>query len=154
MPTHAHTLNLFHFCLFSWFEKRVNMLTGKKELPSMILLGLASGVGAATLYACVNVVPVLIEGMGPGTVFSRSCPTMSIFTLSAVTCFIMEWLHMIWNIFGFLLFARRIFAVAPILILSHFAAAYFVCFVLHFALIPSPSPRFFLHVIVVAVFRL
>jgi len=91
----------------------------------MVMLGLSSGVGAATLYACVNVVPVLIEGMGPGTVFSMSCTTTSIFTLSAITSFIMEWLHMIWNVFGFLLFAQGVIFAAPLLVLSHFGAAYF-----------------------------
>ena len=115
----------------SWFEKRVNRLTGKKELPSILLLGLASGVGSATLYACVNAVPVLIEGMGPGTVFSQSCPSTSLFTLTALTTFIMECLQIIWGIFGFLIFAGRSFWLLPILLLSHFGASLFVCFSNH-----------------------
>ena len=112
---------------FRWFEKRVNMLTGKKELPSMVLLGLASGVGTAAMYACVEIVPVLIEGMGPATVFSRACPHTSLFTLASVTGLVFTLLHMIWSVFGFLLYAHRALVVAPVLVLSHFGASYFVC---------------------------
>lgn len=103
------------------------MLTGKKELPSVVLLGLASGVGTAAIYACVEIVPVLIEGMGPATVFSRACPHTSLFTLAAVTGLVFTLLHMLWSVFGFLLYAHRAYVVAPVLVLSHFGASYFVC---------------------------
>lgn len=124
------------------------MLTGKKELPSVVLLGLASGAGTAAIYACVEIVPVLIEGMGPATVFSRACPHTSLFTLAAVTGLVFTLLHMLWSVFGFLLYAHRAYVVAPVLVLSHFGASYFVCH--HLPSHPIPShlcSRSLLHVL-------
>lgn len=121
------------FCLCSFaaphraFEKRVNRLTGKKELPNELLLGVASGTGIAACYSCATIVPGLIESMGPGTIFSVACPHTSLFTLQAVTGFLFSLLHIIWSVYGFMAYSCRVFMLIPILVLSHLAASSFVC---------------------------
>ena len=97
-------------------------LPGMPALPSNIEIALAIGVGTSFVYALVNVVPVILEGAGPGTIFAPGCP-MSIYHAFSVQGLFFVLFHILWTIMGFLAYEKRSVLQTIMLLCWHFAAS-------------------------------
>ena len=49
------------------------------------MVSLSIGLGSGTVYVLVTFVPILWESMGPGALFTDSCPRVSLFMISGTS---------------------------------------------------------------------
>merc|ERR1712232_820710 len=61
----------------------------------------ASGLGIGLTYSLVMYAGVLWEALGPATLMSKSCPTASVFAISAILAMAWTILHTLWAIVAF-----------------------------------------------------
>lgn len=108
-------------------ERRMSARSGgKRELPPTVATAFAAGVGAALAYVCVVCVPVLVEGIGPGTLFAPACPATSLFTLAALHAALFSLLQVLLSVLAFVAYERHAWVLVAFVWLSHYAASYFV----------------------------
>lgn len=115
----------FYF-LLKWFQNKTIQLTKANEFPNPVLMGFAVGVGTGLAYVLVLTFPVLWPSKGPGAVFSQSCPSISLFTLTAVQGMLMSLLNVAWSTTTFIGFEVKNYFFVVATVVSHFAASYFV----------------------------
>jgi anterior pharynx defective protein 1 len=119
------------FChLVFWTERRLNAVAADKKgaFPNHLLIALAVGVGTGTVYVLVNVVPVIWEALGPGTLFAAACPSASLFTLAAIHGMLFSLLHMVLSVVAFVAYEFRRWLLIAVLWGAHFSASYVTLF--------------------------
>jgi len=85
----------------------------------------ATGWGIAVAYALVMYVGVLWEGHGPGALFQPSCPSVSVFVISAFYCLCFVLLHICFSIIAFLGFRTHSYSKIAFVVGSHLLASGF-----------------------------
>jgi len=93
--------------------------------PDQLKASLALGLGTGMTHAFITYVSVLWESMGPGSYFSPSCPSVSIFPLSAVYAFCFILLHTFWYIIAFFAFKEKSYWKIGAVVGTHFMASLF-----------------------------
>lgn len=91
--------------------------------PDSFATSIAFGIGTGVTYCCVMYLSVLWEATGPGTYFSPSCPSISIFILSAVLSFCFILFHVFWSIFSFDGFRQKSYWKLLAVFLCHLSAS-------------------------------
>jgi len=69
--------------------------------PDHLKVALAFGFGSGVTHSFITYVSVLWDSLGPGTAFSPSCPTVSLFLLSALYSLFFILFHIFWAVLSF-----------------------------------------------------
>jgi len=92
--------------------------------PDQFKASLAFGVGAALSHSLIAYVSVLWEALGPGTYYTSSCTSVSLFVMSAIFSFCFVIFHILWSIVGFEGFKQRDYKKMGSVVGCHFIASY------------------------------
>jgi len=101
-------------------EQTVQLTTHPDQLKASLALGLGTGM----THAFISYVSLLWEAMGPGNYFSPSCPSVSIFPLSAFYAFCFILLHTFWFIVAFSGFKQGSRWKMAAVVITHYFAAF------------------------------
>jgi anterior pharynx defective protein 1 len=73
------------------------LTTHPDELRASLALGLGSGIA----YSLITYVSILWSGIGPGTYYSDTCPSVNIFIISALFSMVFILFHALWAVVAF-----------------------------------------------------
>jgi len=91
--------------------------------PDDLLASLAFGLGSGVTHSLVTYLTLLWEATGPASYFSPSCPSVSIFILSALQSFCFILFHCMWSVVAFNGFRERNFWKMGGVVLCHLLAS-------------------------------
>lgn len=119
----------FYYLLYAKAEK--GLFTTAKDPNFRLnkpLFAFVSGLGFGLVYALITYVTLLVHAAGPGTLYSQSCPGMSLPFVGAISTCLISLLHVAWMLIAFDGYwstgmVGRYGRVAWV-VLSHFAASY------------------------------
>jgi len=120
-------LRFLFFMLYSKSEKgfiRKNQTTKLTTHPDNFKAALAFGMGSGITHSLVTYITILWEALGPGTYFSPSCPSVSLFLISAILSCIFILFHILWSIVAFDGFKQRDYLKIASVPICHIIASY------------------------------
>ncbi|RKP25339.1 gamma-secretase subunit Aph-1, partial [Syncephalis pseudoplumigaleata] len=96
---------LIRWAYFKMIERAEKGLHTTAKQPTSRLnrtsFAFASGLGFGLIYALTTYVTLLSQSSGPGTPMAPSCPTVSLFFLSAIMTAIISLTHIFWMMVAF-----------------------------------------------------
>ncbi|CAO3570565.1 unnamed protein product [Mortierella alpina] len=113
------------FPLFSRAEKGLNMVahhpTSKFNRSGYAF---AAGLGFGLMFGIISFITQLVQSLGPGVLMCASCPSLSLYFISALTTSLLILHHCAWMMISFTGFTLRSYARILWVILSHYGASY------------------------------
>ena len=91
----------------------------------------SSGFGWGIISVLLLYGSVIGDSIGPGTLYSEQCPTMSVFVLSALYSMLFIFQHCSWMIIAFDGYRRNCKYRISFVFITHLIAEYVVCFKLY-----------------------
>jgi len=87
--------------------------------PDHLKVALAFGLGSGVTHSSITYISLLWEALGPGTAFCPSCPSVSLFLLSAIYSLFFILFHICWSVISFVAFRRRNWKIVGAVAASH-----------------------------------
>eukprot|EP01103_Thecamoeba_quadrilineata_P003777 TRINITY_DN13516_c0_g1_i1.p1 TRINITY_DN13516_c0_g1~~TRINITY_DN13516_c0_g1_i1.p1 ORF type:complete len:248 (+),score=7.60 TRINITY_DN13516_c0_g1_i1:33-776(+) len=115
-----------YYALYTKTESSFTKSTGMNVSPlNPLECAVATGFGSATAYIAVMYVSVLWESLGPGTLFSAACPSLSVFIVSSLygLCFVLQ--HLCFAIISFEGFRKISYPMTAFVVVTHLLASLF-----------------------------
>ncbi|KAG0214123.1 gamma secretase complex protein [Mortierella sp. GBA30] len=116
----------FLFLLISRAEKGLNMVAKHpKSIFNRSGYAFAAGLGFGLMFGIISYITQLVQSLGPGVLMCVSCPTISLYFISALTTCLMILHHCAWMMISFTGFTQpRSYPRILWVIFSHYAASY------------------------------
>jgi len=129
IPWSVFFQELFRFIFFKLYaraekgfvraQQTAHLTTHPDDLKASLALGLGSGITQSS----VTFLSVLWDATGPGSYFSPSCPTISLFLVNAIMSFCFILLHCLWSVVALDGFRERNYKKMGAVVLSHLIAS-------------------------------
>jgi len=94
-----------------------------------------SGLGFGIVSSLIMYIRVLTESIGPGYLQCPSCPSVSLFFISALTTLLFTFLHVVWMMLAFEGFHRKSYIRPLWVLVSHIGCSYIVSSPPYFSLL-------------------
>jgi len=107
IPWSVFFQELFRFLFFYLYVRaekgfvRAHQTARLTTHPDDLRASLALGLGSGVTHSMVTYLSILWDATGPGTYFSPSCPSVSLFLISALLSFCFILFHVLWSIVAF-----------------------------------------------------
>ncbi|KAG0361186.1 gamma-secretase subunit Aph-1 [Gamsiella multidivaricata] len=119
--------------LFRWFlymlinraEQGLNMVAkhpkSKFNRPGYAF---SAGMGFGLMFGIISYITQLVQSLGPGVLMCASCPSISLYFISAITTCIFILHHCVWMMVSFTGFTQRSYLRILWVLVSHYGASY------------------------------
>ncbi|KAF9905999.1 gamma secretase complex protein [Lobosporangium transversale] len=119
--------------MFRWFlyllinraEKGLNMVAKHpKSRFNRSGYAFSAGLGFGLMFGIISYITQLVQSLGPGVLMCISCPSVSLYFISAITTCIITLHHCLWMMISFTGFTQRSYARILWVLVSHYGASY------------------------------
>jgi len=120
----------FRFLFFKLYSKAEAGFIKKEQTtkltthPDNFQAAIAFGFGSGITHSFISYISILWESLGPGTYFTSSCPSISVFVLSSLFSFCFIMFHILWSLVGFDGYRERNFKKMGSVVACHFLASF------------------------------
>jgi len=121
---------VFRIVFFKLYAKAEDGFIRKRQTsrltthPDNFKAAIAFGVGSGVTHSLVSYVTILWEALGPGSIFSPSCPSISLFFISALFSFCFQMFHILWSIVSFDGYRERNYIKMGSVLICHIVVSY------------------------------
>ncbi|KAI9208904.1 gamma-secretase subunit Aph-1 [Polychytrium aggregatum] len=119
---------LFRWLFFLLLRKAELGLTQMADKPKSVLnrpsWAVVSGFGFGAMSGLVSYISQLSLTINPGILVCKSCPSLDVFFVSAITTCLFVFLHIVWSMLAFEGWFRRSWLPFAAVFVSHYGASY------------------------------
>ncbi|KAF8938123.1 gamma-secretase subunit Aph-1 [Dissophora ornata] len=84
----------------------------------------SAGMGFGLMFGIISYITQLVQALGPGVLMCASCPSISLYFISAITTCIFILHHCAWMMISFTGFTQRSYARILWVLITHYGASY------------------------------
>ncbi|KAF9359941.1 gamma secretase complex protein [Mortierella sp. AD094] len=115
----------FLFLLINRAEQGLNMVAKHpKSKFNRSGYSFAAGMGFGLMFGIISYITQLTQSLGPGVIMCVSCPSLSLYFVSAITTCILILHNCVWMMISFTGFTQRSYARILWVICTHYGASY------------------------------
>ncbi|GJJ71145.1 gamma-secretase subunit APH-1 [Entomortierella parvispora] len=119
---------LFRWCLYLLINRAESGLNMVAKHPKSKFnrsgYAFSAGMGFGLMFGIISYITQLVESLGPGVLMCPSCPSISLYFISAITVCIFTFHHCVWMMISFTGFSNRSYLRILWVIITHYGASY------------------------------